>query len=81
MSEIQSLARGLKILDLLSQSQEGVGITEMAEVLEINKSSASRLVNTLVKYGYADKDEATRLFHLDHVWSPQPQHFDPSSIA
>ncbi len=64
MSEIQSLARGLKILDLLSQSQEGVGITEMAEVLEINKSSASRLVNTLVKYGYADKDEATRLFHL-----------------
>lgn len=64
MSEIQSLARGLKILDLLSQSQDGVSITELAETLGVDKGSASRLMSTLARYGYAEKDENTRRFHL-----------------
>ena len=64
MSEIQSLARGLKILELLGQSQEGASITELAESLGVDKGSASRLVATLARYGYAEKDEQTRRFHL-----------------
>ena len=64
MAEIQSLARGLKILDILSQAQDGVSITELAELLGVDKASASRLVATLVNYGYAEKDEQTRRFHL-----------------
>jgi IclR family transcriptional regulator, KDG regulon repressor len=64
MAEIQSLARGLKILDILGQAQDGVSITELAESLGVDKASASRLVATLVNYGYAEKDEQTRRFHL-----------------
>ena len=64
MAEIQSLARGLKILDLLGQSQRGVGITELAKNLGVDKGSASRLVSTLARHGYAEKDEATRRFRL-----------------
>jgi IclR family KDG regulon transcriptional repressor len=64
MAEIQSLARGLKILDLLSQAQDGVSITELAGTLGVDKGSASRLVATLVHHGYAEKDEQTRRFHL-----------------
>jgi DNA-binding IclR family transcriptional regulator len=64
MAEIQSLGRGLKILDILSQAQEGVSISELAESLGVDKGSASRLVATLVHYGYAEKDEQTRRFHL-----------------
>ena len=64
MAEIQSLARGLKILDILSQAQEGVSITELAELLGVDKGSASRLVATLVQHGYAEKDENNRRFHL-----------------
>jgi DNA-binding IclR family transcriptional regulator len=64
MSEIQSLARGLKILDLLGASHDGVSITELAEILGVDKGSASRLVSTLVHYGFAEKDEVTRHFHL-----------------
>lgn len=64
MSEIQSLARGLKILDLLGQSQDGISITELAETLGVDKGSASRLMSTLAHYGYAEKDEITRRFHL-----------------
>jgi DNA-binding IclR family transcriptional regulator len=64
MAEIQSLARGLKILDILSQAQDGVSITELAERLGVDKGSASRLVATLAGYGYAEKDEQTRRYHL-----------------
>ncbi|MDX9954787.1 MAG: IclR family transcriptional regulator [Anaerolineae bacterium] len=64
MSEIQSLARGLKILDLLSRAPEGVTITELAETLGVDKGSASRLVATLARYGYAEKDEISRRYHL-----------------
>jgi len=39
MTEIQSLARGLKILDLLGMSQEGTSITELAEILGVDKES------------------------------------------
>ena len=64
MAEIQSLARGLKILDILCQAQDGVSITELADRLGVDKGSASRLVATLVNYGYAEKDGQTRRFHL-----------------
>jgi IclR family KDG regulon transcriptional repressor len=64
MREIQSLARGLKILNLLGQSKDGVSITELAEILEVDKSSASRLASTLANYGYAKKDPATQRYHL-----------------
>jgi len=63
MSEIQSLARGLKILDLLGQNPDGASITELAEILGVDKGSASRLVSTLARYGYAEKDETTRRYH------------------
>jgi DNA-binding IclR family transcriptional regulator len=64
MSEIQSLARGLKILDLLGQSADGLSITALAEALGVDKGSASRLAATLRHYGYVEKDEDTRCYHL-----------------
>jgi DNA-binding IclR family transcriptional regulator len=64
MSEIQSLARGLKILDLLGQSPDGVSITELAEILAVDKGSASRLMSTLARYNYVEKDEVSRRYHL-----------------
>ena len=64
MSEIQSLARGLKILDILGQSSGGVSITELAEHLQVDKASASRLAATLARYGYVEKDEVTRRYQL-----------------
>ena len=64
MVEIQSLARRLKILDLLGQALDGISITELADQLSVDKGSASRLVSTLARYGYAEKDEVTRRYHL-----------------
>ena len=62
MSEIQSLARGLQILDLLAQAENGLSITEIAQHLGVDKSSASRLVKTLVSYQYAQPDAGSRRY-------------------
>lgn len=62
MSEIQSLARGLQITELIWQAGRSMGITELAERLDIDKSSASRLVKTLVQYGYLQQEKGSRRF-------------------
>jgi DNA-binding IclR family transcriptional regulator len=48
---------------LLGQNPDGASITELAEILDVDKGSASRLVSTLAHYGYAEKDEVTRRYH------------------
>lgn len=60
MSGVNSLARGLRILDLLieveadvARRSRGLSIQEVADELEVHKSSASRLMRTLVDGGYA----------------------------
>jgi DNA-binding IclR family transcriptional regulator len=60
MSAVNSLARGLRILDLLIEIEadvvrrpRGLSIQQVANELEVHKSSASRLMRTLVDHGYA----------------------------
>lgn len=64
MAEIQSLARGLKIMELLAASADTVGVTELADELGIDKSSVSRLVQTLANRGYAEQDPQSRRYRL-----------------
>jgi DNA-binding IclR family transcriptional regulator len=64
MSEIQSLARGLIILQKLADAPEGLGITELAEAFGVDKGSMSRLLQTLANYGFAEKDAQTRRYVL-----------------
>ena len=44
---IGSLDRGLRILEILGASAEPLGVTQIAEVLEVDKSTAYRLLRTL----------------------------------
>lgn len=60
MTTVQSLERGLRILDALTEADEdpmrrgrGVPLQLLADELGVHKSSALRLVNTLVAGGYA----------------------------
>jgi DNA-binding IclR family transcriptional regulator len=64
MAEIQSLARGLTILEILGQSPSGASVTEVADILGVDKGSASRLMSTLAKHGYSEKDPITRRYTL-----------------
>ncbi|MEI7743095.1 MAG: IclR family transcriptional regulator [Chloroflexota bacterium] len=60
MTTIQSLERGLRILDVLAEADadpmrrgRGVPLTLLASELDVHKSTALRLVQTLVASGYA----------------------------
>lgn len=64
MSEVQTLARGLKIVDLLADTEAGLTASDLIEQIGIDKSGISRLMKTLVKYGYVDRDDETRRYHL-----------------
>ncbi len=62
MSIIQSLSRGLTIIELLAKSESSLGVTEISKQLGIDKSSATRLIQTLVEHGFAIKDPESRRF-------------------
>ena len=64
MAEIQALAKGLKILKLLEHARNGMGTTEVANQMSIDKSSASRLLHTLANYGFVEQDEVTARYAL-----------------
>lgn len=67
MSGVIALERGLKILDLLIEVEadvvrrpRGVAVQQVANELGVHKSSASRLMQTLVAKGYAVPNGGTR---------------------
>lgn len=64
MDEIQSLGRGLKILLLMAEAADGIGVTDLAAHLGVNKGTASRMVHTLQKYGFVEKAKDGRRYRL-----------------
>ena len=57
----RALTRGLRVLETISESRGGMTITEIAESTGIDKSSASRLVSTLVETGFLARLENRRV--------------------
>lgn len=64
MGEIQSLARGLQIIEKLAEATDGLSITDLANQFNVDKGSMSRLMQTLAKYGFAEKDSNSRKYIL-----------------
>ena len=61
---IQSLERGLKILDILGAAGAPLHLNEIAAHFSLNRSSVFRLVTTLVQAGYVIQDAQTRQYSL-----------------
>jgi len=57
---IQSLDRGLRLLEYVSERQEPVSLASMASLLGVDKSSAYRLVSTLADRGYVRQQGEVR---------------------
>ncbi len=64
MREIQSLARGLLILDIMAHSGEACSVTQLADILEVDKSTVSRLLKTMENYGYVQQEKNSRSYKL-----------------
>jgi DNA-binding IclR family transcriptional regulator len=52
------------ILDTIVNEGRSVGVTELAERLEIDKSSASRLIKTLARFDYVQQENGSRRYQL-----------------
>jgi len=62
-SSVQSVDRAISVLDLLSR-QGRSGVTEVANELDIHKSTAYRLLTTLRDRGLVEQDAATEKYRL-----------------
>ena len=60
----QTLDRGLRVLRVLSESPEGLTITELSARLQVNRTVVYRLISTLEQHGLVRRDARSRLF----VW-------------
>ena len=57
-----ALATGLRTLELLVSSHNPLGVTEIAEQLELDKANAHRTLAALVRLGYVEQDASTRRY-------------------
>jgi IclR family transcriptional regulator, KDG regulon repressor len=63
---VKSVSRALDIIDIVSSNKDGIGVTEIANQIDINKSSVYRILTTLVQYGYIEQDQETSRYKLGY---------------
>lgn len=61
---IKSVERCLAILDIFAQTEEPITMQTICETLGFNSNMAFRMLATMVKAGYLDKDEKTGYFNV-----------------
>ena len=59
-----ALARGLRVLELLADERDGLGVTRLAELLGDDKSQVSRTLATLAEHGYVERDPETLAYRV-----------------
>lgn len=62
--KVQSVERALSILEVLSDYNDGLGITEIGEGTGLHKSTVHRLLGTLIYKGYVIQDNINNKYKL-----------------
>ena len=63
---VKSVSRALDIIAIIGTKQQGLGVTEIANQMDINKSSVYRILSTLVQYGYVEQNQETDRYKLGY---------------
>ena len=63
-AQVQSLTRGLSILEALAQADSGLSLTEVGHRVQLPVSTAHRLLATLEKMGYVYQAGDLGLWHV-----------------
>jgi DNA-binding IclR family transcriptional regulator len=61
---IHSLDKGLEVLELVAEAGGVANLSELAHRLQWDKSTVFRLLTTLARRGYVDRDEDTKRYYL-----------------
>lgn len=62
--EIRSVTKAIRLLDTLGERVGGFGVSELARMVEMDKSSVSRMLRTLEQAGYVEQDPITQRYTL-----------------
>ncbi|MFC7395244.1 IclR family transcriptional regulator [Scopulibacillus cellulosilyticus] len=65
---IKSVDKALTIIKIVSTRRDGFGVTELAEKLELNKSSIFRILATLTAHGFIEQDSETKKYRLGYQY-------------
>ncbi|MEC2078164.1 IclR family transcriptional regulator [Metabacillus fastidiosus] len=65
---VKSVDRALKIITMVSTRKEGMGVTELAAFLDLNKSTIFRLLATLAEHGFIEQDPETKKYRLGYKY-------------
>ena len=60
---IQSVDRALQILEVFNNDDKELGVTEIARILDLNKSTAFGLISTLENRGYVEQNLENGKYH------------------
>lgn len=63
---VKSVGRALEIIHIVSTYKDGIGVTELAKKMKINKSSVYRILLTLAEFGYIEQDQETERYKLGY---------------
>jgi IclR family acetate operon transcriptional repressor len=63
-ARVQALDRGLQLLELLGEAREPMSLADLAELVQVDRSTAHRLLGTLGQRGYITQDARTRRYSL-----------------
>ena len=66
---VVSLRRGLRILEILCERNDGLSLAELSRELAVNKAIAMRLADAMVESGFLFKHEQTGLYELTYKLS------------
>lgn len=61
---VQSVDRALIILEILQGEPDGLGVTELSTELKVSKSTAHRLLMSLLKKGFVQQDPENQKYRL-----------------
>jgi IclR family pca regulon transcriptional regulator len=59
---IEALHRGLRVLEVFSEEDSSLGLTEIASACRLDKSTAFRFVHTLEELGYLERDPDSKRY-------------------
>ena len=64
MELVQSVDRTLTLLEVLSDYSDGLGITEISDLVGLHKSTVHRLISTLIYKGYVVQDKESNKYKI-----------------
>jgi DNA-binding IclR family transcriptional regulator len=62
--EIRSITKAIRLLDMLGEGNGAYGVSELARLVDMDKSSVSRMLRTLEQAGYVEQDPVTQRYSL-----------------